>query len=339
MLDCSLGVILFYEILTLFILVNDDILSIKKPHYTYRLIRIIVIGILLYFIAMFFCCKISVLYVIMLMLHITYYMFYLAIGLSIILLKPYEEFVKLYYISKAKSKLKKLTHLKVIAITGSYAKTSVKNILYSMLSTKYSVVMTPRSYNTIFGITKTILSDLDYYVDYFICEMGADDTGDIKKLCNIITPNYAIITNIGRQHLETFKSIDNIINEKLSLYYYVNSRSGKTALNFYNKYILNGVFDKYSRVLFLKKKYYPNRDVCGTYSFNKFIKCGLDYYTYNNVTLDDCGTKFDVYKNGTYFSSFQSKLLGLYNIENIVLSLSLADALCVDINLIKNALL
>ncbi|MBO7219065.1 MAG: UDP-N-acetylmuramoyl-tripeptide--D-alanyl-D-alanine ligase, partial [Clostridia bacterium] len=88
------------------------------------------------------------------------------VAISVILLMPYEYFVKRYYIKKAKDKLASLTHLKVIAITGSFGKTSVKNYLYNILKNHYTVVMTPKSYNTAYGITKTILNDLNCYVDY-----------------------------------------------------------------------------------------------------------------------------------------------------------------------------
>ena len=100
-----------------------------------------------------------------------------------------------------------------IAITGSYGKTSVKNYLHAMLSEKYNVLTTPASFNTPMGIAKSV-KGLDGTQDVFIAEFGARRVGDIKKLMKIVSPQYTILTGINSQHLETFKTQDNIKREK-----------------------------------------------------------------------------------------------------------------------------
>ncbi|MCD8308640.1 MAG: UDP-N-acetylmuramoyl-tripeptide--D-alanyl-D-alanine ligase [Clostridia bacterium] len=117
------------------------------------------------------------------------------------------------YAKKATQKVKE-SGITVIGITGSYGKTSEKNILAAMLSKKYRVLTTPRSHNTPMGISATVNgADLKNY-DVFIAEMGARSVGDIAELCNICPPQYAVVTGICPQHLETFETIDNIIKAK-----------------------------------------------------------------------------------------------------------------------------
>ncbi len=101
-----------------------------------------------------------------------------------------------------------------IGIVGSYGKTSVKNILATILSEKYSVIATPESYNTPMGIAKTVHSNECEGKQIFIAEMGARKAGDIKELCELVKPNYAIFTGICEQHIQTFGSLDAIWAEK-----------------------------------------------------------------------------------------------------------------------------
>ena len=117
------------------------------------------------------------------------------------------------YIKRAKAKLA-ASKTKVIGITGSYAKTSVKNILSHILSGKYKVLSTPRSHNTPLGIAMTLNgAELENY-DFFIAEMGARHVGDIAELSEMCPPDYSIITGICPQHLESFKTEQNIVKAK-----------------------------------------------------------------------------------------------------------------------------
>lgn len=104
-----------------------------------------------------------------------------------------------------------------IGIVGSYGKTSVKNILKTLLSEKYSVVETPESYNTPIGIAKTVFSDNFNGKEIFIAEMGARRKGDISTLCDMVKPDYAIFTGVCAQHVQTFGSLENIYAEKSTI--------------------------------------------------------------------------------------------------------------------------
>lgn len=101
-----------------------------------------------------------------------------------------------------------------IGVVGSYGKTSLKNILTTILSEKYAVVATPESYNTPMGIAKTVCSPDFDRKQIFIAEMGARKVGDITELCNIVKPDYAVFTGVCEQHIQGFGSIENVWREK-----------------------------------------------------------------------------------------------------------------------------
>ena len=101
-----------------------------------------------------------------------------------------------------------------IGVVGSFGKTSVKNILKTLLLEKYSVVETPESFNTPIGIAKTVFSSEFSEKEIFIAEMGARRSGDIAELCRMVKPDYAIFTGVCEQHISTFGGIENIWTEK-----------------------------------------------------------------------------------------------------------------------------
>ena len=107
-----------------------------------------------------------------------------------------------------------------IGVTGSYGKTSVKNILAAVLSEKYRVVATEQSFNTPVGIAKTVFSEKFDGAEAFIAEMGAAKEGDIRELCDIVRPDYAVFTGVCRQHSKTFGGIEDIFAEKKKIVSY-----------------------------------------------------------------------------------------------------------------------
>ncbi|MBI4097991.1 MAG: UDP-N-acetylmuramoyl-tripeptide--D-alanyl-D-alanine ligase [Candidatus Levybacteria bacterium] len=130
---------------------------------------------------------------------------------------PAEEYQKNKILSAAKQKISNVNNLRVVAITGSFGKTSTKDILYTLLWKKYKVVKTPKSFNTPLGISQTILEDVKENTDIFIAEVGAYKKGEIAKIAKLIRPKIAIITAIAPQHLEKFGSIKNIAQAKFEL--------------------------------------------------------------------------------------------------------------------------
>lgn len=132
-------------------------------------------------------------------------------------LKPVDNAINRKFYNAAAKRLADMPDLKIIGITGSYGKTSTKHYLHRILSEHFDTLMTPGSFNTTLGVTRTINEQLKPYNQVFIVEMGAKQTGDIKEICDLVHPHIGIITAVGPQHLETFKIIENVRETKFEL--------------------------------------------------------------------------------------------------------------------------
>ena len=117
----------------------------------------------------------------------------------------------------AQKNLKKNDNLIIIAITASYGKTSIKNYLHQVLCKNYNTYMTPRSINTIGGIIQDINNNLKDETNIYIVEAGAREKGDIFEIVKLLQPHYCILGSVGEQHLEYFKTLDNIISTKIEI--------------------------------------------------------------------------------------------------------------------------
>lgn len=233
--------------------------------------------------------------------------------------RPLEKMVGMYFENKAKSKLAMMNNMDVIGITGSYGKTSTKNILYDILNIKYNVFKTPANYNTPFGLMITINEQLDIYNDYFIAEMGACKVGEIKELCDLVHPKYGILTRVGLAHLETFGSEENIQRTKFELI---------ESLPSDGIGILNGDDDK--------QLSYIIKNDCKI----KWIGIDnkkVDTYAYD-LALSYKGTKFKVHFKGLETDyTFETKLLGRNNIYNILAGITLGHELGISIKDLQKA--
>jgi UDP-N-acetylmuramoyl-tripeptide--D-alanyl-D-alanine ligase len=141
----------------------------------------------------------------------------LVIALSLTVLTPVERLINRRYVNDARRILRSMPRLKVVGITGSYGKTSTKHYLHRILSERYSVAMTPGSFNTTLGVVRTVREHLRPYDEVFIVEMGAKQPGDIAEICELVHPTMGIITAVGEQHLESFKTVENVQRTKFEL--------------------------------------------------------------------------------------------------------------------------
>ena len=217
--------------------------------------------------------------------------------------KPVEKLIAGRYIRDAKKIIGKMSHLKVIGVTGSYGKTSSKYILTEMLSRKFSTLMTPESYNTTMGVVRTVREKLKPIHEIFVCEMGAQNTGEIKEICDIVSPDYGIITSIGPQHLETFKSIENIIKTKFEL--------------------IDALKDKSNSAVNLSSYYIKENKPAQSTGYSLTAKEGGDCYA-DDINYGPEGASFKICGKDIEPFYVESRLLGKHNILNIVGAAALA---------------
>jgi len=297
--------------------------SVKLPlKYTPRIIRLIITNMLVYILpilVMLLLYKDKYLGTFYLILGIMSYLNYFIILLDNFINRPVEQTVNNYYRNKAINKLNSMTNMDVIGITGSYGKTSTKNIVNDILSVKYNVFKTPENYNTPYGLMISINNFLDKYNDYFIAEMGACKVGEIKELCDLVHPKYGILTKVGLAHLETFGSEENIQKTKFELI---------ESLPPDGVGILNG--DDENQLSYLIK------NKC------KILWIGIDNKKVNtyakDIELSHKGTKFNVkFKDLDNEYPFETKLLGKNNIYNILAGITLGHELGISIKDLQRA--
>lgn len=128
-----------------------------------------------------------------------------------------EKFLFMTFQKEAKKKLNSMKELQIVAITGSYGKTSIKNFVAEILSSKYNVYATPRSVNTLGGIMRDVNESLPSDTEIYICEAGARESGDIYDITTFLEPQKVVVGRVGEAHIEYFKSLKNIIATKLEI--------------------------------------------------------------------------------------------------------------------------
>ena len=126
--------------------------------------------------------------------------------------------------------------LPIIGITGTNGKTTTKELLATVLSTKYNLHYTQGNLNNQIGVPLTLLQITRAH-EMAIVEMGASHPGDIKELVDIAEPNYGLITNVGRAHLEGFGSFEGVQRTKQELYDYLVAHNGTIFRNADNPYL------------------------------------------------------------------------------------------------------
>jgi len=229
---------------------------------------------------------------------------YLFYGLSLLVIKPVEYLLKFRIINKTKKKILSLNNLEVVGITGSYGKSSTKEILYQLLKDDFEVLRTPESYNTILGISKVVGLELNNKYRYFICEMGAFKRGEIKEICETVVPDYGLITGITEQHLERFGSTKDIVDAKFELFDSVKS-ANHFVFNLDSVYIENELF---------KRK------------IKKVIGYGIKpgcQVSVSKKSFSKKGSQFTITINNRNFRVF-TYLFGESNIQNIAAATTMA---------------
>ena len=213
----------------------------------------------------------------------------------------YEKILFEGFKKEAQRTLNSIERLKVVAITASYGKTSIKNFLAHILSQEYKVYATPRSVNTLGGIVKDINEALPLDTNIYIVEAGARQKGDIDEIARLVNPHIAVVGCIGEQHLEYFKTLENIRNTKMELLH--STRLEKAFVHLSTHVVLN----------------------------EKIQLFGDDIRSIQ-ATLQ--GTSFEVLLDGVYHL-FTCNLLGSFNAINLSAAIHVAHALGMQIETIK----
>jgi len=243
----------------------------------------------------------------------------LIVVLVDLMLSPVEISINRYYLRLAHEKIEKVAPF-VIGITGSFGKTSTKEILAHILEGYKSVLATPKSYNTLMGVTKVINTSLQKGHEIFIVEMGAYRSGEIEDICKLVNPSVGIITAVGYQHLERFKTIENIAKAKFELMASL-PKSGLAVFSADDAYTNNFInqLSSQSHVL-ISTLDHPNAQLVA--SNIKARENGIEFLVENKKIGER--------------ALFNTELLGYHNVQNILFASAVALSLGLGLRAISD---
>ncbi len=206
---------------------------------------------------------------------------------------------------------------KIIGITGTNGKTTTKELISTVLSQSYNVLYTQGNLNNHIGVPLTLLR-LKPEHDIAVIEMGASHPGDIKELVEIAEPDYGIITNVGKAHLEGFGSFEGIIRTKGELYDYLRGKEGS--------------------MVFIQNENNCLREIAGGLNL---ISYGQNDSLYINGNVTSCSPllafRWKKGKGGQYHY-VQTQLIGEYNLDNVLAAVTIGLFFGVEPSKIDKAL-
>jgi UDP-N-acetylmuramoyl-tripeptide--D-alanyl-D-alanine ligase len=243
----------------------------------------------------------------------------ISVLMASLLMTPVEYLVREGFKRSARARLAARPDLTIVAVTGSYGKTSVKFAVAEVLGQRFQVLATPGSFNTPMGICKVINNDLRDHHQVLILEMGIRHPGDIAELCAIARPHYAIVTGVGIAHLESMGSREAIAREKGSLLDYV-LPGGKAVLN--------------GDDLFYAEMAARAPHVSVSSQGDSAVRPDL---LATGIQFDAAGTQFTV-TSGTQTAAVSLKLLGRHHVGNTLLALAMGQLLGVRLRAGAHAL-
>lgn len=205
-------------------------------------------------------------------------------------------------------------NIPILAITGTNGKTTTKELIAVVLSKKFKINYTQGNLNNHIGVPLTILA-MTPETEIGIIEMGANHIGEIKLLCDIANPDFGLVTNMGKAHLEGFGSFEGVIQTKSEMYGFIRQKGGKCFINADNPLLIKQAID-------LEQITYGKSDGC-------FLTGELATTGYSLVV------KVLFPKGWLYL---KSKLIGDYNFENLLAAVCIGKYFEVDPLLIQSAL-
>lgn len=192
----------------------------------------------------------------------------------------------------------------VIALTGTNGKTTTKELIREVLSTKYNVTATAGNLNNSIGVPLTLLK-IDSKTQIAVIEMGASHPGDIKELVDIALPNYGLITNVGKAHLLGFGSFEGVMNTKGELYDYLRRTADKVFLNVDNPHLCKMATDRHLHSD-------PERQ------HSLIIPYGIEYQKVMILPSDSDNPFLRMKMDGR---TITTNLVGSYNADNVMAAL------------------
>lgn len=192
-------------------------------------------------------------------------------------------------------------NIPILAITGTNGKTTTKELTSAVLAKKFRISYTSGNKNNHIGVPLTLLS-MNRTVDMGVVEMGANHPEEIKTLCEIVEPNYGIITNVGKAHLEGFGSIEGVMKTKAELYDYLDANGGTVFVNDDNERLRTMLAGHDN----LKVVKYGKNDKC-------FCRGVYSEYAYQTTVT---------WKTDSLSGFSKSNLIGAYNFENILAAIT-----------------
>jgi len=227
---------------------------------------------------------------------------------------PVEAANRRRYRNEARARLRTVNP-RIVAITGSYGKTTTKELVATVLEARYRVLKTPRSFNTPLGITRTIREELRDDHEIFVVEMGAYEPGNIRDLCRFVgPPEVSAITGINEQHLERMGAIENTIRTKYEIV--EETRPGGTAVfNIDNAYC-EALANKTAHVAVVRAgaaEHEPPSDLL-----------------VSNVALTPKLMRFDV-TDGEQSATVRTRLLGRHLLPNLLIAIAIGRAFGVEL--------
>lgn len=229
-------------------------------------------------------------------------------AVALLLVLPIEKALAARWMRKCRRELRSRENLLTVAVTGSYGKTGVKTYLAAMLSARYKVFASPKSFNTPAGMCLSV-ERMPRDTEIFVAEAGARRRGDIEEICRLVTPTYGLVTGVAAQHLETFGSIDAVYETKRELPDWLTRCGGTCCFNADNA---------------LAAKMY---DECGC---RKLASGNRGDCVAQNVRMTSRGSEFTLVFSDGDRADCRTALLGPANVQNVALAACAAHDLGVS---------
>ena len=281
---------------------------IKKPVFTAKAKLLTIVSIALYLFLVHGYIKNGFLFYILIFDILTP----VFVSLVVLMFQPFFVYGRNKILKKAKEKIRGFENLTVIAITGSYGKTTTKEFLKTILSEKFSVLATPEHKNSEMGIAQTILEDLHQEHEIFIVEMGAYNKGGIRLLCDMVRPSIGLVVGVNEQHLATFGSLENLLSAEGGgeLLEHL-PKDGLLIVNGDNKYCL----DLYKKAGNNKKLYTLNKHTIHSDIWTEELDVHKNFISFIAVSSQKELAHFNVY------------VLGGHNVQNMLGAILVAKEL------------